>query len=323
MKVKQWIVVWLVIMGCIVTWNSTQTIYADEEIQYNLKINVTSNTVEVYERATDGSDGQLLKQMACSVDRNGWLYPAVLVLQGKEEWHMLPDNTFTRYTCTYEDGTCLCSVPYTGQAPDMLLTEKYNTLGISGSGNCVFLSCADSKWIYDQCAVGTTLEIYEAGAVGKETTGTVIRIPADSENKGWDPTDAAQENPWKQCSARIEGVQDIRVVAGQQWDLLKGVKAYDTCGNDITSTMLIMGNYDFNRVGEYEVTYYVKDAIGSVASTAIKITVVKDNRIPYDAEASARKQNEKKRAESLEAIFLLAIVSFGLTMLILRYIKKH
>lgn len=322
MKIKKDILFLLTVIVCVYLLCNEQTLYADEDIRYMLRVNVAKNTVMVYGKASDGAYSTLLKTMLCSTSSAGREMMINATVQGKEEWKQFEDGNFVRYASVCDDGTVICSALYSAQKTNALITEKYNNLGKATESRNVLLSCADAKWIYDNCVGGTLVEFY---ADSEGNTGMSImsmQIPADSENAGWDPTDDAPDNPWKKCSAVIEGVKDIRVVEGQQANLLENVKAYDTCGNDITSSMLIMGNYDFNRVGDYEVTYYVKDAVGSVASNTVKITVIKDNRVAYSAQNSQAEGNGKNIGERLEIVILLAILSFGLTMIIIRYTKK-
>lgn len=56
----------------------------------------------------------------------------------------------------------------------------------------------DVKWIYDNCPLGTPVIIYndadDPGPMGKP--GTIYTDPADTEKRGWDPTDPDPANPW-------------------------------------------------------------------------------------------------------------------------------
>lgn len=56
------------------------------------------------------------------------------------------------------------------------------------------------------------------GLLGKPES---IKIPLDSPNAGWDPTDPDETNPWHKESATLSGVQDITVKVGDTVDFLK------------------------------------------------------------------------------------------------------
>lgn len=101
-----------------------------------------------------------------------------------------------------------------------------------------------------------------------------IKIPVNSPNAGWDPTDTDPANPWLKNSAAITGAADITVKVGEKANLKANVHATDTCGNDITSKIITIGHYTFDQVGEYDIKYKVTDAIGSVAEKTVKLKVV-------------------------------------------------
>ena len=81
-----------------------------------------------------------------------------------------------------------------------LYWDKYNKLGQQASMGCVRLTVEDAKWIYDNCPSGTAVEVYDSedpGPLGKPET---LKLDKDNINKGWDPTDPDERNPWHQWS---------------------------------------------------------------------------------------------------------------------------
>ena len=78
-----------------------------------------------------------------------------------------------------------------------LETEEYNKLGSVASLGCIRMAVRDVKWIYDNCPAGTKVTIYDdaanPGPLGKPES---IKIPVNSPNAGWDPTDTDPANPW-------------------------------------------------------------------------------------------------------------------------------
>ena len=137
------------------------------------------------------------------------------------------------------------------------------------------MAVRDVKWIYDNCPAGTKVTIYDdaanPGPLGKPES---IKIPVNSPNAGWDPTDTDPANPWLKNSAAITGAADITVKVGEKANLKANVHATDTCGNDITSKIITIGHYTFDQVGEYDIKYKVTDAIGSTAEKTVKLKVV-------------------------------------------------
>ena len=67
----------------------------------------------------------------------------------------------------------------------------YNKLGTAASAGCVRLTVEDSKWIYDNCELGTPVEVVdEVGPYGPEPE------PLNWNYSGWDPTDPDPNNPY-------------------------------------------------------------------------------------------------------------------------------
>ena len=66
-----------------------------------------------------------------------------------------------------------------------LAAGNYNMLGQPASHGCVRLCVRDAKWIYDNCALGTTVTISDTAATPFDKP-TSIKIPA---SQNWDPTD--------------------------------------------------------------------------------------------------------------------------------------
>ena len=82
-------------------------------------------------------------------------------------------------------------------------------------------------------------------------------------------------NPWLAYGADIKGAVDITTKLGEKVDLLKGVTATDTCGNDITPKIITIGHYTFDKEGTYDIKYKVTDVLGSTKEVTMKLTVTK------------------------------------------------
>lgn len=128
---------------------------------------------------------------------NGSTPTGTFTISDKYEWCYMDDGSYGQYISRIYKGILFHSVPYYSQSKDTLKTEEYNKLGEAASHGCIRLTCADSKWIYDNCPSGTTVVIYddEDEVFDIDFTDPVI-IPLDSEYAGWDPTDPDENNPW-------------------------------------------------------------------------------------------------------------------------------
>ena len=65
----------------------------------------------------------------------------------------------------------------------------------------------------------------------------------------------------------------MTISAGSDYDAKEGVTATDTCDNDITDKLEIIGNVVPERAGVYKVTYRVTDVLNRTAEKEITVTV--------------------------------------------------
>jgi len=75
----------------------------------------------------------------------------------------------------------------------------------------------------------------------------------------------------------ITAPESFLTMIGQEIDLLKDSSATDESGEKLT--VKVNGNYDFNKAGEYPLTYTAKDSSGNLAEKAFTLTVVAS---PFD-----------------------------------------
>lgn len=113
----------------------------------------------------------------------------------KARWNPLM-GSYGQY-CTQITGNFLFhSVPYYSMHENDLCYKLYNQLGTVCSHGCVRLTCADAKWIYDNCPLGTTVQIYDSSTL-PVAKPKAPWLDITSPNRGWDPTDPNPNNPWK------------------------------------------------------------------------------------------------------------------------------
>jgi hypothetical protein len=250
---------------------------ADAAFPYFIKVNRAANCVTVYGIDGKGEYTVAVKAFAASCGREGneTITGENFTTSDKYEWGLMVDSTYGHYVVRISGSYLFHSVPYFSATGSSLETEEYNKLGSVASLGCIRMAVRDVKWIYDNCPAGTKVTIYDdaanPGPLGKPES---IKIPVNSPNAGWDPTDTDPANPWLKNSAAITGAADITVKVGEKANLKANVHATDTCGNDITSKIITIGHYTFDQVGEYDIKYKVTDAIGSVAEKTVKLKVV-------------------------------------------------
>lgn len=74
-------------------------------------------------------------------------------------------------------------------------------------------------------------------------------------------------------AAVIEGLSDVNIQAGEEFDPLAGVSASDAEDGNITANIQVSGDFDVNTPGTYEVVYTVKDSAGEMTTATRSLTV--------------------------------------------------
>lgn len=152
---------------------------------YYIKVYKPANYLIVY--AKDKATGKFnipVKAMltSCGVSTPTGTY----YTPNKYRWLRMEGYTWSQW-CTQISGNYLFhSVPNWTYNNMDLEVHEYNNLGTTRSMGCIRLNCADAKWIYDNCKLGTQTYIS-----GSETSGPLakpagLKIPSWHT---WDPTD--------------------------------------------------------------------------------------------------------------------------------------
>lgn len=171
-----------------------------EEFPYLLKINRQQNVVTAYEKDENGEYTVPVRAILCSAGVNNATPRGTFHLSSKYTWRQLHGGVYGQYASRITGSVLFHSVPYARKNKSTLYWEKYNKLGQHASMGCVRLTVEDAKWIYDNCPSGTTVEVYdseEPGPLGKPET---LKLDRDNVNRGWDPTDPDEKNPWREWS---------------------------------------------------------------------------------------------------------------------------
>lgn len=244
---------------------------------YYIKINRQANCVTIYTYDENGEYTVPVKAMVCSTGKNKGTPTGVFRTQAKYTWRALYGNVYGQYSTRITGNVLFHSVPYRKTQKDSLITKYYNQLGTAASSGCVRLTCADAKWIYDNCALGTTVEIYDGSSAGPLGKPSAMKIDTNHPCAGWDPTDPDSKNPWRKQGPVFTGVKDSIVERGKTIDLTSGVSAIDNYGN--TVTVQVSGTVNTKVCGEYTITYSATDTNGK-SSTAKAVVTVKDTVAP-------------------------------------------
>ena len=238
---------------------------------YYIKVNRSSNCVTVYTYDQNGNYTVPVRAMICSCGENNGTITGEFATYFKSEWNPLFGDVYGKYVTGFSGDYLFHSVPYLQQSSDTVEIDEYNNLGESVSMGCVRLAVADTKWIYDNCDIGTQVVVYDdenPGPLGRPESMKITDV-----SNGWDPTDDDPENPYNSLTPVISGASDITIKKGESIDLYKNVTAVDTCNNDITDKIKIKGQVYTNKPGKYIISYIATDAMHRTDRADVTIVV--------------------------------------------------
>ena len=151
---------------------------------YFIKVYKNSNYLIIFAKDSSGKYNTPVRAMrvSCGVATPTGTY----YTPDRYRWLKMVGDTWAQW-CTQILGSYLFhSVPnYTKNNAD-LEVEEYNHLGDTRSLGCIRLNCRDAKWIYDNCVLGTKVEITTAEKGGPLQKPEGLQIPSWHT---WDPTD--------------------------------------------------------------------------------------------------------------------------------------
>lgn len=164
---------------------------------YKLEVNVSCNVVNVYTKDAEGNYTKCVKAMVCSTGghspQSGTFY-----LKSRWRWRALFNNCYGQYAVHITGNILFHSVPYTKNGdPGSLEYWEYDKLGTAASLGCVRLKVSDVLWIYNNCPKGTMVKFYTDSNPGPLGKPSAQKISSNETCRGWDPTDPASNNPWK------------------------------------------------------------------------------------------------------------------------------
>ena len=238
------------------------TVNAEEKI-YKIRINRATNHVDVYGyNEKTGEYTVPIIEFTCSTGKNNATPIAVTQISERDAFHPMKGSVFAQYAVRFNRGCMFHAVPSAEQKKDTLKTNYYNKLGEQASSGCVRLTAADSKWIYDNCANGTVVDVYEdANDMGPFGKPMVPKIPDGHPYADWDPTDPDPNNPWvnerpvvKLVANATDGTT-LTLPRGTSYEVLYGSIDLFTPEGEVYAAddyaLDIYGVYDLNVAGTY------------------------------------------------------------------------
>ena len=167
-----------------------------EKKNYHFKVNITANTVTVYDKDDNGDYTKPIKAFICSTGKST-PKSGTYKISDRYRWRSLFGNVFGQYAVRIYGNILFHSVPYEQMYANTLEYDEFDKLGTSASLGCVRLCVKDAKWIYDNAKTGSTVQFYSdssnPGPLGKPK---IQKISDNKEFRNWDPTDPDKHNPW-------------------------------------------------------------------------------------------------------------------------------
>lgn len=250
---------------------------AETNRDYKITVNKATNCVTVY-KLNQSKQYEPFKAMICSVGLNNGTPSGSFNTKAKYVWRPLFGNVYGQYATRINGNILFHSVYYKQTKPDTLKADEYNKLGKAASMGCVRLTVADAKWIYDNCPIGTRVDIIDSGK-DPLPRPKALYLGAGAKYPNWDPTDPNPENPWRNegvrfnCSSIEKTVKSSDKLSSAQLaqKIREGIIAYDTAGNPMYYDLAY--NIEPTTPGRYEIKCFATDVIGNYGEVKGYLTI--------------------------------------------------
>lgn len=251
-----------------ITTKANDSLLKDQS--YMIKINKTNNFGTIYSLDSSNNYSIVEKVFLCSVNPN--VKTGKTKISDKSIWRSFSDNNHVQYVSKLDNGAFLHSVPYKTQDIYNINVEAYNKLGTPSDLGYISIQSADARWIYENCGINVTVEIYEDSS--EALPSDLDEFETISNNFGYDPTDL-EINKTK-VDTRIKymtGTDDCTISLNSNFNPMAGVYAVDINGNDISSYIKCTGEVDTSKPGKYRLIYYLSDKYGTELAYYRYVTV--------------------------------------------------
>ncbi|MGN0775783.1 MAG: L,D-transpeptidase family protein, partial [Candidatus Ventricola sp.] len=145
--------------------------------RYTLMVDVTNQIVRAYTYDENGEYTVLVREMICSTGtkKNPTPLGTTIMPSKRARWGYFPTwDSHAQYLTRIDGSNAFHSVLYSAADERTLSVKSFEALGTPASHGCVRLYVCDAKWIYDNCAAGTIITVYE-GEYDPEYTMTLKR----------------------------------------------------------------------------------------------------------------------------------------------------
>ena len=170
------------------TDTQTQTIAKNQS--YYIRISIAKHTLVVYQ--LDDNNEFTIPVKAFKVALGPKVAPAKTAISEKSLWRKITDIYYVRYSSRLDNAEYLSSATYYSQSDYNLIPGSYNAIGNNVTEGSILMTCANAKWIYENCGTKTTVEIVEDFDISTDINVEEINRIADNAYR--DPTDDLKES---------------------------------------------------------------------------------------------------------------------------------
>ena len=167
-------------------WSDVESLLGSDG-PYLIKINKEMNCMTIY--AQDGGNGYIIPVKSFLTSVGDDTPVGTFKTPEKYRSRLMIHDVYTQYATRLGAGLPILihSIIYDAANPMTVWASTYNNMGIARSAGCIRLVSGDSKWVYDHCALGTTVQVYNSSVAGPFERPTIAaEIPFE---QTWDPSD--------------------------------------------------------------------------------------------------------------------------------------
>ena len=165
------------------TDTQTQTVARNQS--YYIRISIAKHTLVVYQLVNNNEFTIPVK--AFKVALGPKVEPAKAAISEKSVWRKITDIYYVRYSSRLDNAEYLSTATYYSQSDNNLNPKSYNMIGQNVTEGSILMTCANARWIYENCGAKTTVEIVDDFDISSDIKVEDISRIADDAYR--DPTD--------------------------------------------------------------------------------------------------------------------------------------
>lgn len=165
------------------TDTQTQTVARNQS--YYIRMSIAKHTLVVYQ--LDNNNEFTIPVKAFKVALGPKVEPAKAAISEKSVWRKITDIYYVRYSSRLDNAEYLSTATYYSQSDNNLNPKSYNMIGQNVTEGSILMTCANARWIYENCGAKTTVEIVDDFDISSDIKVEDISRIADDAYR--DPTD--------------------------------------------------------------------------------------------------------------------------------------